>query len=162
MTLCTRHDIIFWWICMIFSFWVWYNGFGRVIKWLCIWNWENCVKNQGCGGTNDSDSLFRCTGRIQQMDVTNDWLKSNWFHIRNSSRNNLKKSKLKPWLVKEWCIPKAGAEFVAAMEDVLDELFSFAIINLRIKSVPHWYEERFAFTYSILLANLSLSIFFKC
>lgn len=30
------------------------------------------------------------------------------------------KNELKPWLVKEWCIPKAGAEFVAAMEDVLE------------------------------------------
>ena len=27
---------------------------------------------------------------------------------------------LQPWLVKESCIPKAGAEFVAAMEDVLE------------------------------------------
>ena len=30
------------------------------------------------------------------------------------------KNELKPWLVKEWRIPKAGAEFVAAMEDVLE------------------------------------------
>lgn len=30
------------------------------------------------------------------------------------------KNQLKPWQVKEWCIPKAEAEFVAAMEDVLD------------------------------------------
>ena len=30
------------------------------------------------------------------------------------------KNEIKPWLVKEWCIPKAGAEFVAAMEDVLE------------------------------------------
>ena len=30
------------------------------------------------------------------------------------------KNEIKPWLVKEWCIPKAGAEFVAKMEDVLD------------------------------------------
>ena len=30
------------------------------------------------------------------------------------------KNELKPWLVKEWGIPKAGAEFVAAMEDVLE------------------------------------------
>ena len=28
------------------------------------------------------------------------------------------KNEIKPWLVKEWCVPKAGAEFVAAMEDV--------------------------------------------
>ena len=30
------------------------------------------------------------------------------------------KNEIKPWLVKEWCIPKADAEFVAKMEDVLD------------------------------------------
>jgi hypothetical protein len=33
---------------------------------------------------------------------------------------NAKKNEIKPWLVKEWCIPKADAEFVAKMEDVLD------------------------------------------
>lgn len=27
---------------------------------------------------------------------------------------------MKPWLVKEWCIPEASAEFVAKMEDILD------------------------------------------
>ncbi|MBM6669080.1 IS630 family transposase [Lacrimispora saccharolytica] len=27
---------------------------------------------------------------------------------------------MKPWLVEEWCIPRADAEFVAKMEDVLD------------------------------------------
>ena len=31
-----------------------------------------------------------------------------------------KKNRLKPWLKKQWCIPKVGGEFVAAMEDVLD------------------------------------------
>lgn len=30
------------------------------------------------------------------------------------------KNEIKPWLVKEWCIPKADAEFVAKMEDVLE------------------------------------------
>lgn len=30
------------------------------------------------------------------------------------------KNEIKPWLVKEWCIPQADAEFVAKMEDVLD------------------------------------------
>ena len=29
-----------------------------------------------------------------------------------------KKNTLKPWLKKQWCIPKVGGEFVAAMEDV--------------------------------------------
>ncbi len=28
------------------------------------------------------------------------------------------KNELKPWQVKEWCIPQADAEFVAKMEDV--------------------------------------------
>lgn len=36
-------------------------------------------------------------------------------------RQNLKKNKLKPWLVKEWCIPpKCNAEFVCRMEEVLE------------------------------------------
>ncbi len=30
------------------------------------------------------------------------------------------KNEIKPWLVEEWCIPKADAEYVAKMEDVLD------------------------------------------
>ena len=30
------------------------------------------------------------------------------------------KNELKPWLVKEWCISEASAEFVAKMEDVLE------------------------------------------
>ena len=29
------------------------------------------------------------------------------------------KNELKPWLVEEWCIPEASAEFAAKMEDVL-------------------------------------------
>jgi len=34
-------------------------------------------------------------------------------------RQTLKKTKLKPWQNKEWCIPaKENAEFVCAMEDV--------------------------------------------
>ena len=35
-------------------------------------------------------------------------------------RKRLKKTALKPWQKKEWCIPKVSAEFVANMEDVLD------------------------------------------
>lgn len=31
-----------------------------------------------------------------------------------------KKNTLKPWLKEQWCIPEAGAEFVARMEDLLD------------------------------------------
>ena len=34
-------------------------------------------------------------------------------------RLHLKKN-LKPWRKQQWCIPKVGGEFVAAMEDVLD------------------------------------------
>ena len=30
------------------------------------------------------------------------------------------KNTLKPWPKSQWCIPKVGGEFVAAMEDVLD------------------------------------------
>lgn len=32
----------------------------------------------------------------------------------------LKANEIKPWQVKSWCIPKASAQFVAKMEDVLD------------------------------------------
>ena len=35
-------------------------------------------------------------------------------------RQVLKKTELKPWTKKEWCIPKVSPEFVARMEDVLD------------------------------------------
>ena len=35
-------------------------------------------------------------------------------------RQMLKKNELKPWQREEWCIPAVSAEFVAAMEDVLD------------------------------------------
>ena len=31
-----------------------------------------------------------------------------------------KKNEIKPWLSKEWCIPKPSAEFVERMEDILD------------------------------------------
>ena len=34
--------------------------------------------------------------------------------------NTLKKNEIKPWKVKQWCIPKADAEFVLRMEDILD------------------------------------------
>ena len=34
--------------------------------------------------------------------------------------NVMEKNEIKPWLVEEWCIPRADAEFVAKMEDVLD------------------------------------------
>lgn len=40
---------------------------------------------------------------------------------RESVRRTLKKSELKPWLKKQWCIPpQANAESVCKMEDVLD------------------------------------------
>ena len=32
---------------------------------------------------------------------------------------DFKKTNIKPWLAKEWCIPEASAEYVAKMEDVL-------------------------------------------
>jgi Homeodomain-like domain len=35
-------------------------------------------------------------------------------------RQLLKKMRLLPWQHEQWCIPAVGAEFVAAMEDVLD------------------------------------------
>jgi len=39
---------------------------------------------------------------------------------RETIRQVLKKNELKPWLKKQWCIPEVSAEFVAAMESVLD------------------------------------------
>ena len=45
-------------------------------------------------------------------------------HVENVSNETIrqtKKNELKPWQNKEWCIPaKENAEFVCAMEDVLD------------------------------------------
>jgi hypothetical protein len=35
-------------------------------------------------------------------------------------RQLLKKMRLLPWQHEQWCIPEGSAEFVAAMEDVLD------------------------------------------
>jgi transposase len=34
-------------------------------------------------------------------------------------RQRLHKNEIKPWLKKQWCIPKPGARFVAKMEDIL-------------------------------------------
>ena len=45
-------------------------------------------------------------------------------HVSSVSQNDkthAKKNELSPWLKQQWCIPpKASAEFVAAMENVLD------------------------------------------
>jgi len=35
-------------------------------------------------------------------------------------RQVLKKNELKPWRHEEWCLPRVGGAFVAAMEDVLE------------------------------------------
>ncbi len=35
-------------------------------------------------------------------------------------RRTLKKNKIKPWLVEQWCIPTVSPEFIWRMEDVLD------------------------------------------
>ena len=49
---------------------------------------------------------------------------SNWATPSSISpetiRQLLKKMRLLPWQHEQWCIPAVGAEFVAAMEDVLD------------------------------------------
>jgi hypothetical protein len=40
---------------------------------------------------------------------------------RETIRQILKKTRLKPWQNREWCIPPEGnGEFVACMEDILD------------------------------------------
>lgn len=42
-------------------------------------------------------------------------------HLKQFSDSKIvQKGKLKPWQRKEWCIPKAGAEFISQVEDVLD------------------------------------------
>ena len=58
----------------------------------------------------DDTADYRSVGRVENR----------WVHIINRDRNNSEKNELKPWLVEEWCILKAGAEFVAAIEDVLE------------------------------------------
>jgi hypothetical protein len=41
--------------------------------------------------------------------------------VPRSRATDAKKNELKPWLKKGWCLPEGpSAEFVAAMEDVLD------------------------------------------
>lgn len=39
-------------------------------------------------------------------------------YYRQYHLQSYEKNKIKPWLVKEWCIPKADAGFVAKLEDV--------------------------------------------
>src|SRR4030042_1561933 len=39
--------------------------------------------------------------------------------VRNGA-TDAQKNELKPWQQEMWCIPKAGGEYVACMEDVLD------------------------------------------
>jgi hypothetical protein len=41
-------------------------------------------------------------------------------HFAYGSGDGVKKNEVKPWQVQQWCIPKAGARFVAKMEDVLE------------------------------------------
>jgi len=40
---------------------------------------------------------------------------------RETVRRRLAEKELKPWLKKMWCVPKVDAEYVARMEDVLDQ-----------------------------------------
>ena len=39
----------------------------------------------------------------------------------NQCGERSKKNELKPWQKQMWCIPQANAEYVACMEDVLDQ-----------------------------------------
>ena len=41
-------------------------------------------------------------------------------HLAGDGAPDAQKNELKPWQREEWCIPAVSAEFVAAMEDVLD------------------------------------------
>jgi len=41
-------------------------------------------------------------------------------HFARDGAPDSKKNELKPWQKREWCIPTVNADFVAAMEDVLD------------------------------------------
>ena len=77
------------------------------------------------GSPHSRNRLFGGTGRPGAVDVAVDrgrtgapWRCGEYF--KHSSDGNTEKNELKPWQKKEWCIPKAGAEFVARMEDILD------------------------------------------
>src|ERR1700675_4756944 len=41
-------------------------------------------------------------------------------HQRRDGAADPQKGDLKPWQLREWCFPTVGADFVCAMEDVLD------------------------------------------
>ena len=75
--------------------------------------------------THSSHHLLKRTGGQICVDLTINCgsaggIEGSGFHIGNVCEDNTEKNELKPWLAEEWCIPKAGAEFVAAMEDVLE------------------------------------------
>jgi len=44
----------------------------------------------------------------------------NRIDLARIGQTNAKKNELKPWQVKEWIIPNADADYVCAMEEVLD------------------------------------------
>lgn len=41
-------------------------------------------------------------------------------HLTGNHPPHVKKNELKPWQVKQWCMPEASGDFVAKMEDVLE------------------------------------------
>jgi hypothetical protein len=55
------------------------------------------------------------------IDMENAGAHGNKERIARNYPADIKKNELKPWRVQEWCIPpEKNAEFVAAMEDILD------------------------------------------
>lgn len=77
------------------------------------------------GSANLHDSVFRATGRERSVDDADDCGQADpdahrRLYYRQYGMRYDKKNELKPWLVKEWCIPEANAGFVAKMEDVLE------------------------------------------
>jgi hypothetical protein len=47
------------------------------------------------------------------------FLSDAFFYVHRVFRQFLKKSKLKPWLKKQWCISQINGEYLAKLEDVL-------------------------------------------
>ena len=76
----------------------------------------------------DDVGLFATTGRAGGMDVAAarwavGWIAGCWPDLKGDDPADLKKNDLKPWLQQCWCIPpSANADFVCAMEDVLDAI----------------------------------------
>lgn len=81
--------------------------------------------NRRSGNPDMRHSLFRTAWRCLTLDYAGnrgraDPSGSSWLYYGQHCLRGHEKNEIKPWLVKEWCIPEADAEFVSRMEDVLE------------------------------------------